>query len=57
MKALIDALVKAAEKEGGIHNLRMCCGKLTWRGSVASGMLRYNDKNGSAHVIKIEEER
>jgi len=56
MRQVIDALVKAAEKEGGIHNLDMCGGKMKWRNSCVSGYLWYNTRNdGSTHVVKIEE--
>ena len=42
LRKVIDALVKAAEREGGIHKLTMCGGILKWRNSVVSGFLWYN---------------
>lgn len=56
MRKVVDAIVQAAEKSGGVHNLDMCGGKLKWRNSVVSGCLWYNTRNdGSTHLIKVEE--
>ena len=56
LRSVIDAIVRAAERHGGIHRLAMCGGKLKFRNSVATGHLYYNNaETGSTHVVKIEE--
>lgn len=52
---LINALVKAAEREGGIHMLEMCCNKRKWRRCVKMGHLWYGNRvTHSTHVVKLE---
>lgn len=50
---IISAIVSAAEREDGVHNLQFSGLRNRWRDSVMSGFLWYNDKHESTHLIKL----
>lgn len=52
---IIKAIVKAAEKEGGIEKLEMPSRRKYWHRCVKYGYLWYNDRKHSTHVVKLDE--
>ena len=50
----IEAIVSAAEREGGLSNINMMFPFQRWGDSVSEGYLWYLDSYESSHVIKIK---
>ena len=50
---IVNAIVNAAEREGGIHKINLCGSKNRFRDSVQNGFLWYNANCGSTKVVKI----
>ena len=54
LRRTIDAIVSAAEREGGLLNINMMSPFQRWRDSVSEGYLWYLNSDESSHVIKIK---
>ena len=51
---VVNAIVNAAEKEGGIHKMHFCGSKKRFRDSVQDGFLWYNNTDSnSTNELKI----
>jgi hypothetical protein len=51
---IVNAIVNAAEREGGIHKIHFCGSKKRFRDSVQNGFLWYNNiDSNSTNVVKI----
>lgn len=52
---IIDAIVQAAEREGGIHMLDMPRKKRKWHRCAIEGLLWYNNiETHGTHVIRLK---
>jgi len=51
---VIKLIVRAAEREGGIQNIKMCASKKRFRDSICENMFWYNNNEDSTKIIKME---
>jgi hypothetical protein len=53
---VINAIVNAAEKEGGIHKISLCGSKKRFRDSIQDNFLWYNNiDTQSTNVVRMED--
>jgi len=51
---IINAIVAAAEKEGGFQNINLCGSRKRFRDCQWENLLCYNDNSGSTKTIEME---